>query len=354
MHLGSFLLYMTFGSYRHIPQPNNFNIIRLMLAVYVFFVHFTVLTNCDNSALFIQGVDCVRGFFVISGFLIYASFCRASSLKTYFSNRCRRILPSYLFIVIIFSLALFFVSSCSFNEYFSTEWLRYLMYNLSFSNFAQPTLPGVFTHNTIDAVNGSLWTIKIELMCYIALPLIVYICKKIRLNPLLLLSILVLLSISYSLICNHLYNQSGNDAYLIYARQIGGQLAYFVMGMIMYESLQFVIKYRHYLLVFGLVAMTIAYSFPDASYIIKPLAIACIVIPAAFIGRWGYWLGKTDISYDFYLMHFPIIQVLIHYNLPDSIGIIPTLMLAFAVIVLLSTLSWHFIGRPFLRRKSTT
>lgn len=85
--------------------------------------------------------------------------------------------------MIFFSVALFFVSSLTLSEYFGKDWLRYLLSNLAFSNFMQPTLPGVFEGNHIDVVNGSLWTIKIELMCYIALPLLLFLCRKSRLNP---------------------------------------------------------------------------------------------------------------------------------------------------------------------------
>ena len=33
-------------------------------------------------------------------------------------------------------------------------------------------LPGVFEHNTLSAVNGSLWTLTVEVRCYLALAIV--------------------------------------------------------------------------------------------------------------------------------------------------------------------------------------
>lgn len=342
---------MNFGVPKDIQQPNNFNMIRLFLAFYVFCVHFVAISGIDTNLTILRTADCVRGFFVISGFLIYASYCRSTSLKSYFVKRARRIFPSYFFIVIFFSIVLFFVSSVSFSEYFGQDWVRYLAYNLSFSNFAQPTLPGVFTENNIVAVNGSLWTIKIELMCYVALPILVYICKKIKINPIIFFVLLILLSVVYTVVCNTLFGRTGDERFVIYARQIGGQLAYFVMGMLMYELLHLIVRHRYKLIIVGGVALMIAYLIPECESFVKPMAIPMIVIPAAFIGRWGFWIGSTDISYDLYLLHFPVVQIFAHYNTVKHIGAVPAFIIVSVTVIVLSAMSWHFWGRRFLRRR---
>lgn len=88
---------MEFAAPKNIQQPNNFNALRLILALYVFLCHFVDLSAIDTPLMFLDGPDAVRGFFVISGFLIYSSYCRSSSLKSYFIKRGRRIFPSYFF-----------------------------------------------------------------------------------------------------------------------------------------------------------------------------------------------------------------------------------------------------------------
>ncbi len=344
-------LNMEFAAPKNIQQPNNFNALRLILALYVFLCHFVDLSAIDTPLLFLDGPDAVRGFFVISGFLIYSSYCRSSSLKSYFIKRGRRIFPSYFFIVIFFSVALFFVSSLTLSEYFGKDWLRYLLSNMAFSNFMQPTLPGVFEGNHIDVVNGSLWTIKIELMCYIALPLLLFLCRKSRINPFLFFGGVIVLSIVYSFVCDMLLRSTGDIRYAVYARQIAGQLAYFVMGMMLYELLHLVIMHRYKLLVAGVALLALAYMVPAAGSAIKPFAISFIVLPAAFIGRWGFWLGSTDISYDFYLLHFPVLQLFVHFKVAESTGVVPALFIALATVTVLSLASWHLVGKRFLVRR---
>lgn len=342
--------YMNFGEPKNIQQPNNFNIIRLLLAIYIFLSHFLVLSGGSNDVLIIDGADRVRGFFVISGFLIYASFCRSKSLKSYFIKRGRRIFPSYFFVVIFFSIALFFISSLSPAEYFSSQWIRYLTSNLLFSNFIQPTLPGVFADNVSSAVNGSLWTIKIELMCYVALPVLIYLCRKVKINPFIFFGGVILLSIVYTFVCDMMYSNTGDDKYTIYARQIGGQLAYFVLGMMLYELMELVILHKRKLFVIGIIGIIVAYMIPDTAFFVKPFAIAFIIIPATFMGRWGYWIKSIDISYEFYLVHFPVIQIFIHYKVIDRIGMLPTMLLALSASIVMSLLCWHMVGKRFLRR----
>lgn len=130
------------------------------------------------SSVFSAGVA-VDSFFVISGFLIFMSYERSNSLKDYFAKRFRRIYPAYLTVIVICAiLGLFFSSHSSLHQYYSIDWLKYFLSNLSFMNFLQPTLPGVFEENHMPLVNGSLWTIKAEVMFYLAVPLIFFFLSR--------------------------------------------------------------------------------------------------------------------------------------------------------------------------------
>ena len=335
-----------------IPQPNNFNIIRLLLAVLVFLSHFFSLAGQHNGVMIIDAPDMVRGFFVISGFLIYSSYCRSNTLKSYFIKRARRILPSYIFVVLLCAFGLVFVSTLPASEYFGTDWLKYLFANLTFANFAHPTLPGVFADNYHTAVNGSLWSIKVEIMVYLALPLLVYMCKKLKANHNVFFIIVILLSIVYTFICDTMYSNTGEGKYLIYARQIGGQLAYFVFGMMLYELLDLILKHKIKIFSIGVGAIVVAYLIPEIAFLIKPMALGFIIIPAVFMGRWGQWLKSVDISYELYLAHFPIIQIIVSCGIVNSIGFFPSLLLALIASVVISLFCWHLVGKRFLRRSN--
>jgi hypothetical protein len=65
------------------------------------------------------------------------------------------------------------------NEYVGKDLVKYLIGNSSTLNFLSPRLPGVFVDNPESGfVNGSLWTLKVELFFYISVPILFYIFKK--------------------------------------------------------------------------------------------------------------------------------------------------------------------------------
>lgn len=59
-------------------------------------------------------------------------------------------------------------------------------------------------------------------------------------------------------------------------------------------------------------------------------------------------LGKTDISYGIYIYHMPVINYLNHHKYLDNAWY---LLVAFACVVTLAWLSWHFIEERALRIK---
>jgi peptidoglycan/LPS O-acetylase OafA/YrhL len=110
----------------------------------------------------------IKAFFC--GGFDFMSFERSSSVSSYAIKRVRRIYPAYFTVVMLCAIGLICVSSRNPGGYFSLTWIKYVLANLSFLNFLQLTLPGVFDNNKLAVVNGALWTLKIEVMFYLAFP----------------------------------------------------------------------------------------------------------------------------------------------------------------------------------------
>lgn len=160
---------------------NNFDFLRFLFSFLVVIGHSILLSGNPefwNGFFAAMPNFSVYSFFIISGFLIYSSFDRSKNLKIYFRNRIKRIVPAYFFIVVTFAFLLYFFSSTTLQNYFSSDWVKYLGANLVFANFLKPCIQYVFENNLHCAVNGSLWTIKVEIMFYVFVPILYYFIHK--------------------------------------------------------------------------------------------------------------------------------------------------------------------------------
>ena len=335
-----------------IPHKNNFDLLRLYLAFSVCFAH---LGEASGVAAFIPltrffysgiAVDC---FFVLSGFLIFRSFDRSSTTRSYLNKRVRRIYPAYFSVVVLAAVLLPFLSVQPTTDLlFSTEWLRYLFSNLAFLNFLQPDLPGIFTANSLQVINAPLWTIKIEVMFYLSVPLIFLLCKKNK--QWLVLCCLYAASLAYSLFFLHLHAAKGLEIYLRLEKQLPGQLTFFLSGGGLYLYFSLFKKYWKYCLF--LAALTILFQENVLLQMLYPFALGITVISFSlclpYLGNWGKF---GDMSYGVYIYHFPLIQIFTTFSLFDS-----HVWIRFTGLVLIilatASFSYHYIERPFLKRSS--
>lgn len=90
----------------------------------------------------------VNLFFVVSGFLVTASYINRNNLRSFLLARALRIYPA-LFVAVVLSVVLgFFVSSLSFSEFFySSSTYSYILKNFTLISGVQFDLPGVFLNN---------------------------------------------------------------------------------------------------------------------------------------------------------------------------------------------------------------
>lgn len=155
-------------------RDNNLNLIRMLAAVAVLVSHAWPISLGSE---FIQPLQAMTGhtlgalavyvFFAVSGFLIAASFDGRRSLGSFISARGLRLIPG-----LAVSLALVgFVMGPLVTE---LPLVAYLGDPRTWQAFArnvtllypQYTLPGVFESNPYPTVQGSIWTLIHEVLCY--------------------------------------------------------------------------------------------------------------------------------------------------------------------------------------------
>lgn len=330
-------------------RKNNFDFIRLVLALMVAIVHLGTLTqniHIQQVSGYFDSKLAVDAFFIVSGFLIFMSYEHSKSNKIYAYKRIKRILPGYIFVILFSSIILFFVSNNNFQNYFNIDFMKYVIYNLLTLNFLHPTLPGIFDNNYMDAVNGALWTIKVEIMFYISVPFIIYFMKKI--NKLYILILIYMLAILYYQVMTYFSIDYPFASKL--SKQLPTQLAYFISGASLYYYHELFKKYSLPLLI-GSLLILVLYKISTPIHFLYPFALSIIVIYIATVLKYLGNFGKFgDLSFGIYIWHFPIIQVLISYNVfsNTTYGVLFFLISIF----LASFISWHLIEKRFLYKSS--
>ena len=339
-----------------VPDPdrllarNNFDLLRLLFAGTVCLVHAYELSGFRELAWiasFLSTAVAVKAFFVVSGFLIFMSYERSTSLGSYAGKRIRRIYPAYFAVVMLCALGLALASARPLAEYFSFAWLKYVLANLVFLNFLQPTLPGVFEANHMPAVNGALWTLKIEVMFYVSVPVFAVLFRRVPRLPAIVF--VYCASVVYWALLTAAAERTGSGLYNELARQLPGQLSYFMSGALLYYYLPFFVRHKTSFLAAALATLAIDRFVPLPS--VEPFALAVVVV---FFGLFPYLgnFGKHgDFSYGAYILHFPIIQLFVQ---AGWFGDSPVLFLAAVVVAVAvgAVLMWHGVEKRFLFRSS--
>jgi len=335
---------------------NNFDCIRLVLAIGVVLGHLYDLTL--NNAflglrLSIDSESCVYCFFTISGFLVTLSYTRSNDLRSFYKKRVRRILPAYVSVILLSVLLGALLSRYQILAYLtSAQTWNYLFWNLAFLNMYQPGLPGLFENNPVSAtVNGSLWSIRSEVLFYVLIPFWMFFCKR---WGNLLSWIVVLIAVQCAdLLILHTAWGSSSEMYLFHIGYLI-PFAFFTTGSLLYLYREQLETYAPQILPVCLLMFLGAYlvgkqNMPLILRVV-PLAILVIIIGGYFcyLGNWGRF---GDLSYGIYIYHFPILQTLI------AMGILTTMPLVGAIIAITLTIaaglvSWHWIEKPFLSKKS--
>lgn len=329
-----------------------------MLALGVLIAHFNELCGA-RIPWFVTSYDSVGGFFALSGFLLVRPLLMGTSFRDYAARRAWRILPSYLFIVVFFAFFLSFFSSMAPGEYFGSRgYWDYLWANILNLNFLHPDLPGVFSNLDINAVNGSLWTMKVEWQLSLTAPLVIWAVRRYRLNLRKSIGCVLLLSIAYRVAFHLMFVNTGKELYEILGRQFAGQTLYFYAGVLAYTCYE-EMKSRKMLLIIISLATYAAFRMvgyvPFYNEVLQPFVISLLVLSFSLIP--GNLSGKIDgghnISYELYLCHFPILQLFAQFSMVEKLGSGWTLLLAVGLSVAMAAFTYMSVGRLYLGHRGS-
>lgn len=338
-------------------RSNNFDFLRFLFASLVIVTHaYALLGQLDNDPFnrvtgraFSEIAVC--GFFVISGFLIHQSLERSQTLRSFLRKRLVRVFPGLVVVLLLSVLVLGpLLSTLSPAAYFLNPgtW-KYLLGNI----FLLPLykdLPGLFGHNVETAVNGSLWTLRYEVLFYLLL--CCFFRTPPRLKKLLFPLLFSLLTVAHLLIkYDYLPVPASLGNHLYFFTSLG---AYFSAGMTLSLFTGHLLNYRKTLFLLSAAVFTLSslvwqrelFLFSMLSFPLMIITAGYLYVPALHFSRY-----TGDISYGTYIYAFPLQQALIVLfpALTPGNFLLPSLLLSW----LLGLGSWHWVERRFLAPRRT-
>jgi peptidoglycan/LPS O-acetylase OafA/YrhL len=334
---------------------NNFDIIRILFAWFVIVSHSYVLNgngptdplaNLTNGYMIFSFIG-VKGFFIISGYLIIQSLERSQSVVDYLTKRILRIFPALLVVLALTIFVIYFIYPLQHGYYLlDPEIYKYFFGNgiLFMPHFF---IKGVFENLPIHAINGSLWTIEFEFFFYIVLLLFFPIRKNKSLLKILLSIILIGLLIGYIFFLDHL-KKITNPINLELAFDLS---TYFLMGSFIACFNWDRIPFKLWIASVSGLVLIMATIF-KLNYCWVQISLPFIVI---FLGKQSSKLATIshqilgDPSYGIYLYGFPVQQFIIYFFKPSTMIL---LMSSTLVCFLIGYLSWTLIEKKALMYKN--
>lgn len=332
-------------------SENRFDLLRLVFATMVFVYHGTILVSDGDVSEWDQTLGnlaelSVQGFFITSGALVFGSLERSKEISDYAAKRIRRLYPAYFVVILVPTLIAAFAHWG--NADAMAQIARYLGANLIFLNFLQPDLPGFMEGRPITAVNGALWTLKIEVMFYIVLPFLAWGLSKLARFWWVGILTLYIGGWVWSVQVAQLDHRFADQA----ARQLPGQMAYFASGMALWRLWPIATARPRVMFLCGSVLLAATFWI-DHIEILRAAALAATIAGVAFmpgpalkVASWG------DVSYGVYITHFPIVQGLVALGVFSALPLLGQIALPTALVALASYALWWTVERPNLRRDS--
>lgn len=321
-------------------RDNNFDVLRLVAATMVLVSHAFPLTGHDEPLAALGGPTLgglgVALFFTMSGFLIAKSWSWQPSLRDFARKRFLRIMPGLWVAVALTVLVLGpLVTTVSLGAYFSTPgvwgYFARCWVLLTFDS----SLPGVFSDNVYaDAVNGSLWTLPLEVAAY---------------------SMVVLLGVAALFERRRVVGGMFVAAFAASTVvQVGvlaeplALLAYFLVGTTAYLYRDRISLSWPWALL-GLASWVLSFGTPalvPVSLVVLPYAVFVCAYRTPRALR--HLCGAGDVSYGIYIYAFPVQQTAV---LMGAETPLENFLVAAPITWLLACASWRIVEQPALRWK---
>lgn len=345
-------------------RRNSLDALRLLAALQVAYLHareymlpgqsYSVITHLIT--LF-PGVPI---FFFISGYLITRSFERLQSLPDYSRNRALRIFPALWVCVAVNILMVAATGYFSAQGVSFAEVVTLFLAKSSFLQFYNPQYMRAFGDGVL---NGSLWTICVELQFYLITPLLYAAIGALRSKSMLVVAATLVASLAFNRLLYWWEPTHYDEIWWKLLRVSFLPWIYmFLVGMLVQRNFEMLARFASKCPAWAALAGYIVLAHLLIQMGLRtgnecsPLIFILLVF---LVFRFAYAnptlahkvLRGNDVSYGLYIWHMPVINQMLFYGLSGSY-----FYLVFALLssLVLAVMSWVLVEKPALQRKRAT
>jgi peptidoglycan/LPS O-acetylase OafA/YrhL len=350
-----------------IGRNNNFDLIRLLAAIQVVLGHAAGHMGGTQPTWWLHLISLFPGvpiFFFLSGLLVTSSLASSKSVYLFYFKRARRVFPALwvgFFLAVLILVLFHHLTAAEIRTPFFWSWAFTQLTVLQFYN------PAMFRSFGTGVVNGSLWTISVEIGFYLILPLLVGLSRssngQVR-NRQNMLRRLVLLSVAMSYFVYCVIYSTGamsgvTNKAPMWARLINQTFVphFWLFGLgilayLSYDQLKRFCEGRAWLFL----AVYIAVFYPVAAFG-QLTAIPVLLVSRILLSLTIFALGVStksvssrllrgwDLSYGLYVFHMLVMNVFIQLGWTGSWSMILSVL---GISLIIAALSWRFVESPSL------
>ncbi|WP_341951801.1 acyltransferase [Plesiomonas shigelloides] len=289
----------------------------------------------DDRILGLIGQFAVSGFFCLTGFLFWSKILNNGKIDVvdFFKGRIARVYPAYLSSVILLVFLVFVKSDFKLSVPLS-DFFREIFSWLLLGTSGSPDINGVNQTGVLNAY--VFWTLKYEFYFYLSLPLL-----SLFVRPVMFLLLVPLITLYYTwyttdyvviyFIIGAICSYSRKIKFVsIFCGGIGGGLS-----LLLFLANYFIKCDTAYSWYGILMSMPIMFIILNGGRLFNLLTNSCF----RFLG---------EISYSLYLFHGMVIFIVFSL-LGEYMGYVCLMVLTTISIIILSTISYLKVERPFIR-----
>ncbi|MFG1189433.1 acyltransferase family protein [Xanthobacter flavus] len=339
-------------------RPSGFDFLRLILALSVLVPHAATIAQGEafgeeffngTFAPYFQLV--LPAFFILSGFLVSGSMFRSKTLVMFAGLRFIRIYPALMVEVILSAFIIGpLVTVLPLREYFTDPlFFRYLV---NVTGHITYWLPGVFVNNPKPLiVNWQLWTVPWELMCYVAISILIVIgVKRRRVLVFPALGLLLFYCIFVEVVRPAM---AGAHPFVALVGHVSGRelIVCFLLGVALFLYKDEIPWDWRLFVAALLLAVLFTTYIPVGHYIGMFFAAYATIFLGLCNPKRRAFVGLSDYSYGIYLYGY-VIQQFIADVLPFSRVWYLNLLFAVPLSILCGVMSWHFVEKPAIKLRT--